>query len=114
MTDTIFGKIARGEIPVETVYEDDEVVAFRDINPQAPVHLLVIPRRSIPTLNDAQPDDAALLGRLVLAAARVAREAGIAEGGYRTVINCNAAAGQTVLHLHLHVLGGRPLQWPPG
>jgi histidine triad (HIT) family protein len=114
MTDTIFGKIARGEIPVEPVYEDEEIVAFRDINPQAPVHILVIPRKSIPTLNDAGPEDAEILGRLLLAAARVARLAGIADSGYRTVVNCNAAAGQTVFHLHLHVIGGRPLQWPPG
>lgn len=114
MTDTIFGKIARGEIPVDLVYEDEDVVAFRDISPQAPVHLLIIPRKPIPTLNDAGPEDAELIGKLLLAAARVAREAGIAERGYRTVVNCNAAAGQTVFHLHLHVLGGRPLQWPPG
>jgi histidine triad (HIT) family protein len=114
MTDTIFGKIARGEIPAELVYEDDDLVAFRDVSPQAPVHILIIPRKSIPTLNDAGPEDAELIGKLFLAAARVAREAGIAERGYRTVVNCNAAAGQTVFHLHLHVLGGRPLQWPPG
>ena len=114
MTDTIFGKIARGEIPVEPLFEDEDVVAFRDINPQAPTHILIIPRKSIRTLNDATPEDAELLGRLLLAAARVARAAGIAESGYRTVINCNAAAGQSVFHLHLHVIGGRPLQWPPG
>lgn len=114
MTDTIFGKIARGEIPADLVYEDDDLVAFRDISPQAPVHLLIIPRKPIPTLNDAGPEDAELIGKLFLAAARVAKQAGIAEQGYRTVVNCNAAAGQTVFHLHLHVLGGRPLQWPPG
>jgi histidine triad (HIT) family protein len=114
MTDTIFGKIARGEIPADLVYEDEDLVVFRDISPQAPVHLLVIPRKPIPTLNDAGPEDAELIGKLFLAAARVAQEAGIAERGYRTVVNCNAAAGQTVFHLHLHVLGGRPLQWPPG
>ncbi|MGE5155187.1 MAG: histidine triad nucleotide-binding protein [Bdellovibrio bacteriovorus] len=114
MTDTIFGKIARGEIPADLVYEDEDLVAFRDLSPQAPVHLLVIPRKPIPTLNDAGPEDAELIGKLFLAAARVARDAGIAERGYRTVVNCNAAAGQTVFHLHLHVLGGRPLQWPPG
>lgn len=114
MTDTIFGKIARGEIPADLVYEDEDLVVFRDISPQAPVHLLVIPRKPIPTLNDAVPEDAELLGKLLLAAARAAREAGIAERGYRTVVNCNAAAGQAVFHLHLHVLGGRPLQWPPG
>lgn len=114
MTDTIFGKIARGEVPADLVYEDDEVLAFRDLSPQAPVHLLVIPRKPIATLNDAQPEDAQRLGRLLLAAAKVARLSGIAESGYRTVINCNAAGGQTVYHLHLHVLGGRPMQWPPG
>jgi histidine triad (HIT) family protein len=114
MTDTIFGKIARGEIPADLVYEDDDLVAFRDISPQAPVHLLIIPRKPIPTLNDAGPEDAELIGKLFLAAARAAKETGIAERGYRTVVNCNAAAGQTVFHLHLHVLGGRPLQWPPG
>jgi histidine triad (HIT) family protein len=114
MTDTIFGKIARGEIPADLVYEDEYLVAFRDISPQAPVHILIIPRKTIPTLNDAGPEDAELIGKLFLAAARVARESGIAERGYRTVVNCNAAAGQTVFHLHLHVLGGRPLQWPPG
>jgi histidine triad (HIT) family protein len=114
MTDTIFGKIARGEIPADLVYEDEDLVAFRDISPQAPTHILVIPRKSIPSLNHAGPEDAELIGRLVLAAAKVARAAGIADSGYRTVINCNAAAGQTVFHLHLHVLGGRPLRWPPG
>jgi histidine triad (HIT) family protein len=114
MPDTIFGKIARGEIPADLIYEDDEVVAFRDISPQAPTHVLVIPRKPIPTLNDATPEDAALIGKLFLAAARVAKDLGIAEAGYRTVVNCNAGAGQTVFHLHVHLLGGRPLQWPPG
>ena len=114
MSDTIFGKIASGEIPADLVYEDDDVVAFRDISPQAPTHLLVIPRKPIPTLDAAGPEDAELLGKLLLVAAQIAREAGIAERGYRTVINCNAQAGQTVFHLHLHVLGGRPMQWPPG
>ncbi|BCU05362.1 MULTISPECIES: histidine triad nucleotide-binding protein [Allochromatium] len=114
MSDTIFGKIASGEIPADLVYKDEDVVAFRDISPQAPTHLLVIPRKPIPTLDAAGPEDAELLGKLLLVAAQVAREAGIAERGYRTVINCNAEAGQTVFHLHLHVLGGRPMQWPPG
>ena len=114
MSDTIFGKIASGEIAADLVYEDEEVVAFRDISPQAPTHLLVIPRKPIPTLDAAGPEDAELLGKLLLVAAQIAREAGIAERGYRTVINCNAQAGQTVFHLHLHVLGGRPMQWPPG
>ncbi len=114
MSDSIFGKIARGEIPADVVYEDDDLVAFRDLSPQAPTHILVIPRKPIPTLNDMAPEDAELVGKLFLAAARVARQEGIADSGYRTVVNCNAAAGQTVFHLHLHVLGGRPMQWPPG
>lgn len=114
MADTLFAKIASGEIPADILYEDADLVAFRDISAQAPTHILVIPRKPIPTLNDASPEDAELLGKLLLAAAKVAEQAGIAEIGYRTVINCNAGAGQTVFHLHLHVLGGRPMQWPPG
>mgnify|MGYP001805922459 CR=1 FL=1 len=114
MSTTLFSKIASGEIPAEILYQDAEVVAFRDISPQAPVHFLVIPRQPIPTLNAVQPEDSALLGKLFLVAAQVAAQEGIAESGYRTVVNCNAAAGQTVFHLHLHVLGGRPLNWPPG
>lgn len=114
MSETIFGKIAAGEMSADIVYEDADVVAFRDISPQAPTHILVIPRKPIRTLNDATPNDAELLGKLLLAAAKVAAAEGIAETGYRTVINCNAGAGQTVFHLHVHLLGGRPLQWPPG
>ncbi|TVQ88432.1 MAG: histidine triad nucleotide-binding protein [Chromatiaceae bacterium] len=114
MSDTIFGKIAAGEITADIVYEDADVVAFRDLNPQAPVHILVIPRQPLPSLEQVDDQDAPLLGKLLVAAAKVARQEGIAKAGYRTVINCNAAGGQTVLHLHLHVLGGRPLQWPPG
>jgi len=114
MSDTIFGKIATGEVAADLIYEDDEVVAFRDLQPQAPVHILVIPRKPIRTLNDATPDDAELLGRVMLAAAKVAAQEGIAEQGYRTVVNCNAGGGQTVYHLHVHLIGGRPLQWPPG
>lgn len=114
MSDTIFGKIANGEVEADLVYEDEAVVAFRDLNPQAPVHILVIPRKPIPTLSDAEADDAELLGRLLLAAAKVAEQEGIAEQGYRTVINCKAGGGQTVYHLHVHLIGGRPLQWPPG
>jgi histidine triad (HIT) family protein len=112
--DTIFGKIARGEIPADIVYEDDQVVAFRDLHPQAPTHVLVIPRKPIPTLNDAADTDAELIGRLFLAAAKIAAQLGLAEDGYRTVVNCNEHGGQTVFHLHVHLLGGRPLQWPPG
>ncbi len=114
MPDTIFGQIAKGEVSADILYQDEEVVAFRDIGPQAPVHVLVIPRKPIATLNEAQPEDAELLGKLFLVAARVAAQEGIAESGYRVVVNCNAGAGQTVFHLHLHVLGGRPMQWPPG
>lgn len=114
MSDTIFGKIAAGEIPADIVYQDEHVLAFRDLNPQAPTHILVIPRKEIPTLNHVQETDAELIGRLFLAAAKVAEQEGIAEAGYRAVINCNAGAGQTVYHLHVHLLGGRPMQWPPG
>jgi histidine triad (HIT) family protein len=114
MSDTIFGKIASGELAADIVYEDEHVVAFRDLNPQAPVHVLLIPRKPIPTLNDAASEDSELLGRLMLAAAAVAKQEGIAEQGYRTIVNCNAAGGQTVYHLHVHLIGGRPLQWPPG
>lgn len=114
MADTIFARIAAGEIPADIVYQDEDVVAFRDVNPQAPVHFLVIPRKPIPTLNDLTPEDASLVGKLFLAAREVAEQEGIAASGYRTVINCNAQAGQTVFHVHLHVLGGRPMRWPPG
>jgi histidine triad (HIT) family protein len=114
MGDTIFGKIIRREIPADIVYEDDEVLAFRDLNPQAPVHVLFIPKKPIATLNDATPDDAALLGKVLLAAADYAKREGFAENGYRTVINCNTHGGQTVYHLHVHLLAGRKLTWPPG
>ena len=112
--DTIFSKILAGEIPADIVYEDDEVIAFRDINPQAPTHVLVIPRVPIATINDLDADQAAIVGRMYLAAAAIARNEGIAESGYRTVMNCNRDGGQTVFHIHLHVLGGRALTWPPG
>ena len=114
MTDCLFCKMAAGEIQPDVVYEDEQVLAFRDINPQAPVHVLVIPREHIATLNDLEERHAELVGRLYLAAQEVARREGIAERGYRTLMNCNAEAGQTVFHLHLHVLGGRPMGWPPG
>lgn len=114
MPDTIFAKIARGEIPADILYEDEDVVAFRDVSPQAPTHVLVIPRKPIATLNDLEEGDTELVGKLFLAAKKVAEQEGIAKSGYRTVINCNAGAGQTVFHLHLHVLGGRSMQWPPG
>ncbi|MHA6203199.1 histidine triad nucleotide-binding protein [Dyella soli] len=114
MGDTIFGKIIRREIPADIVYEDDDVLAFRDLNPQAPVHVLFVPKQAIATLDDATAADAVLLGKLLLAAAAYARSQGLAERGYRTVINCNEHGGQTVFHLHVHLLGGRPMHWPPG
>jgi len=114
MSDTLFSKIAAGDIPADIVYQDEDVVAFRDIGPQAPTHVLVIPRKPIPTINDLEPGDAELVGKLFLAAKKIALDEGIAEAGYRTVINCNAAGGQSVYHLHLHLLGGRTMQWPPG
>ena len=114
MTECLFCKMIAGEIQPDTVYETDDVLAFRDINPQAPTHVLVIPKRHIATINDIGAGDTELIGKLYLAAARVARDAGFAEEGYRAVMNCNGRAGQTVFHLHLHVLGGRDLNWPPG
>jgi len=114
MSDTIFDKIIRREIPADILYEDDEVLAFSDVNPQAPVHFLVIPKQRISTINDITPEQAPLIGKLVLVAQRLAREQGMAEDGYRLVMNCNEHGGQTVFHIHLHVLGGRPMGWPPG
>ena len=108
----LFCRIVRREVPAQIVAETDDCVAFRDINPPAPVHVLVIPREHVPSLNETR--DAALVGRLALVAADVARQQGIAETGYRTVINTNSDAGQTVFHIHLHLLGGRGLGWPPG
>lgn len=110
----LFCKIAAGEIPAEVVYKDEQVFAFRDINPQAPVHVLVIPREHIASLSDAAQGDEAKLGQIMLAAARIARDEGLSEGGFRTVINTGAGAGQSVFHIHAHVIGGRPLSWPPG
>jgi histidine triad (HIT) family protein len=114
MNDCLFCKIIAGQIPGRFVYEDHELVAIRDINPQAPLHVLVIPRRHIATLNELSPQDDALLGSMQRAAAAIAKEHGYADAGYRTVFNCNRGAGQTVFHIHLHVLGGRGLTWPPG
>ncbi|MEY4353717.1 MAG: hypothetical protein RLZZ609_1958 [Cyanobacteriota bacterium] len=112
MSDTIFGRILRGEIPCQEVYSDDLCLAFKDVNPQAPVHVLVIPRKPIATLAEAQPEDQELLGHLLLVAARVAMQEGLTS--WRTVVNSGAEAGQTVFHLHVHVIGGRPMAWPPG
>jgi histidine triad (HIT) family protein len=111
-SDTIFGRILRGEIPCDQVYSDDRCLAFRDVAPQAPVHLLVIPREPLVSLAEAGPEHEALLGHLLLVAAQVARQEGLE--AWRTVINSGADAGQTVFHLHVHVIGGRPLAWPPG
>jgi histidine triad (HIT) family protein len=114
MSDTIFSKIIRREIPADIVYENDDVLAFRDLNPQAPVHVLFIPKKPLATLNDATEADAALLGKLLLAVADYAKKEGFAEQGYRAVINCNQDGGQTVFHLHVHLLAGRRSSWPPG
>lgn len=114
MTDCLFCKINNGEIPAEILYQDDDVTVFRDISAQAPTHFLVIPKKHIASLNELQTADAELTGKLFLAAKKVATDEGIAGNGYRTVINCNADGGQTVFHIHLHVLGGRQLTWPPG
>ena len=110
----LFCKIIAGEIPAKRVYEDEKVLAFEDINPQAPTHVLVIPKRHIATLNDLQESDDGIVGTLVRRAAALAGERGHAAGGYRTVFNCNSDAGQTVFHIHLHLLGGRRMAWPPG
>ena len=113
--DCLFCKIVDGEIPADIVYETDQLLAFRDINPRAPTHILIIPRRHVATINDIEAESAQdEVGSLFTAAANIARVEGIADDGYRVVMNCNEAAGQTVFHLHLHLLGGRTLAWPPG
>ena len=114
MESCLFCRIAAGDAPARVLFADDEVVAFHDVNPQAPVHVLVIPRRHIASLDDTSGGDAALLGTLMEAAVRAARETGVAGGGFRIVANTKRDGGQTVAHLHLHVLGGRPMHWPPG
>ena len=114
MADCFFCRLAAGEIPASIVYEDAQLVAFKDITPQAPTHVLVIPRRHIATLNDLGPEDEALVGAMTRRAVAIAKEQGLAERGYRVLFNCNADAGQTVFHIHMHLLGGRRLGWPPG
>ncbi len=114
MSDCLFCRIVSGEIKPQMVYEDEQIIAIRDINPQAPVHILIIPRKHIATTNDLHTEDTALIGHIVLMATRIAREEAIAEQGYRTVFNCNSAGCQAVYHLHLHLLGGRQFGWPPG
>jgi histidine triad (HIT) family protein len=114
MSDCLFCKIIDGQIPGSLVFQDDQLVAFKDINPQAPLHVLIVPRRHIASLNDLTPADDALVGSLFRAAAALAKQHGYADRGYRTVFNTNREAGQTVFHIHLHLLAGRPLTWPPG
>jgi len=114
MKDCLFCKMVNGEIKPDVVYENAAVMAIRDINPQAPVHVLVVPKKHIATLNDLEPEHEVLVGEMYLIAKTVAKKLGVAEGGYRTVINCNEDAGQSVWHLHLHLLGGRRMSWPPG
>lgn len=112
--DCLFCQIAAGDVPADIVYEDDTVVAFRDISPQAPCHILVIPRQHIATLNDIYEEDSHVVGYMTRVAARLAQKEGFANTGYRTVMNCNEQGGQTVYHIHMHLLGGRALSWPPG
>jgi len=114
MSEDLFEKIIDREIPADIVWENDDLLAFRDVNPQAPVHILIIPKRKIRTLNDLTDGDAELVGRMVLAAKEIAADEGIAEDGYRLNFNCNEAGGQSVWHIHLHLLGGRKMAWPPG
>jgi histidine triad (HIT) family protein len=112
--DCLFCKVANGDVPAELIYEDDKVVAFRDIAPQAPVHCLIIPREHIPSINDLNEEHTALMGHLIQVATKIASEQGVATDGYRLNINCNPQGGQTVYHIHLHLLGGRQMSWPPG
>lgn len=114
MSDCLFCKIISREIPGDIVFENDDVLAFNDINPQAPSHVLIIPKRHISTINELESGDAELVGKLYLAAKEIAAARGVEEDGYRVVMNCNAGAGQTVFHIHLHMLGGRRMTWPPG
>jgi len=114
MSDCLFCKIVSRDIPADVVYEDECIMAFRDINPQAPIHILIIPKQHIATLNDLESHHAELVGKLILTAKDLAEKEGIAEAGYRTGFNCNDAGGQTVYHIHLHLLGGRTFGWPPG
>lgn len=114
MSNDLFLKIIQREIPADIVFENDDILAFRDISPQAPIHILIIPKRRIPTINDAAAEDAELIGRMVLVAKELAAEAGVSESGYRLVFNCNDQGGQSVYHIHLHLLAGRQMDWPPG
>ena len=112
--DCIFCKIVAGQIPADVVFQDEDFIAFRDINPQAPHHILIIPKNPIPTINDLEDENAELTGKMVLTAKNIAKELGFADDGYRLVFNCNKHGGQEVYHIHLHLLGGRQMMWPPG
>lgn len=114
MSETIFSKIINKEIPAEILFEDDNMIAINDIQPQAPVHILIIPKKNIPTINDADVTDELLLGKMILLAKKIAAEKGVEKEGYRLIFNVNEGAGQTVFHIHLHLLGGRKFNWPPG
>lgn len=114
MSDSIFTKIIKQEIPAKIIYEDDLVAAFNDINPQAPVHILIVPKTQIPTINDLSDDDTFIMGHIIQVAKKLAKDNNIEEKGYRLVFNCNEGAGQTVFHIHCHLLGGRDMTWPPG
>ena len=114
MPKTLFSKIIDKEIPADIVYEDNEIISFKDINPQAPIHLLIVPKKVIPTLNDLADSDFELIGKMFKVAQKLAKENNLSESGFRTVFNCNEDGGQTVYHLHLHLIGGRQLHWPPG
>ena len=112
--DCLFCKVVSGEVAINKIYENKDILAFEDINPQAPIHLLIIPKVHIPTLNDLDPRDIALVGKLSLVASKLAKEYEISKNGYRTIMNCNSDAGQTVFHIHLHMMAGRRFKWPPG
>ena len=114
MNACMFCRIAERKVPTEIVYEDDQVVAFHDINPQAPLHILIIPRRHVVSVEELKEADAPLLGHMMLIGAQIARDRGVADSGYRIVFNTGMHGGQTVFHVHLHLLGGRPMSWPPG
>ena len=114
MTDCLFCKIVNGDIPSDKVYEDDYVLAFNDLNAQAPTHILIIPKKHISTMNDLQAQDTEVVGQLMQVAANIAKDKGFSDAGYRVVMNCNQDGGQAVYHIHLHLLGGRAMAWPPG
>ncbi len=114
MSDCLFCKIRDGEIPADLVFQNDEVLAFNDVNPQAPTHLLIIPKKHVSTVNDINQEDEVMMGKLFSAAKQIAAEKGLSDDGYRLVVNCNEGAGQTVFHIHMHLLAGRAMTWPPG